>query len=65
MATAHRVEAVLDGTVTFTPFSLTHPLSLSHLQTGVVVALDRLATLDGEEQRGDAQRAPGEVVPRA
>jgi hypothetical protein len=45
--------------------SHTSSLSLSHLQTGVVVALDRLATLDGEEQRGDAQRAPGEVVPRA
>jgi hypothetical protein len=62
---AHRVEVVLDGTVTFIPFSLAQPLSLSHLQTGVVAALDRLVTLDGEEQRGGAQRAPDEVVTHA
>jgi hypothetical protein len=45
--------------------TLSLSLSLSRLQTGVVAALDRLVTLDGEEQRGGAQRAPDEVVTHA
>jgi hypothetical protein len=61
----HHVEAVLDDTATFIPFSLAHPLSLSHMQTGVVAALGGPATLGGEEQRGGTQRAPDEAVPPA
>jgi hypothetical protein len=51
---------------TFIPFSLTHPLSLSlsHLQTDMVVALGGPVTLDGEEQHGGAQRAAPCVLGR-
>jgi hypothetical protein len=64
--TTHLVEVVLDGIATFIPFSLAHPLSLSLVcRLRVVAGLGGPVTLSGEEQRGSAQRAPDEAVPRA